>query len=63
MTKPIEQSALDRMVNFYNLMRDAVAWADSHEVEHKLGHTPQWLISARGALARECADTEQRGDL
>jgi hypothetical protein len=33
-------------------MRDTVNWADAHEVERKLGHTPQWLVDARAALAR-----------
>jgi hypothetical protein len=31
----------------FNLLRDALAWFDSHEVEQKLGHMPWWVKMAR----------------
>jgi hypothetical protein len=43
---------VERLLVYFNLMRDTVNWADAHEVERKLGHTPQWLVDARAALAR-----------
>jgi hypothetical protein len=37
-------------VDGYNILRDAVVWFDSHEVEKKLGHLPQWMVTARELL-------------
>lgn len=42
-----EQKAQQRMVDGYNLLRDALAWFSSHEVEKKLGHLPQWVAMGR----------------
>lgn len=39
-----------RIVDGYNILRDAVVWFDSHEVEKKLGHLPQWMVTARELL-------------
>jgi hypothetical protein len=38
------------MTNSYNLLRDALSWFSSHEVEKKLGHLPQWVVMARELL-------------
>lgn len=37
----------DDRVAAYNLLRDALVWFSSHEVEKKLGHLPQWVVTAR----------------
>lgn len=33
-----------------NLLRDALSWFDSHEVERRLDHTPEWVVTARQEL-------------
>jgi hypothetical protein len=38
------------MTNSYNLLRDALSWFTSHEVEKKLGHLPQWVVMGRELL-------------
>ena len=35
------------------LLRDALSWFDSHEVEEKLGHLPQWVNMARRLLEED----------
>ncbi len=47
-----DRKANERMVAGYNLLRDALAWFDSHSVEEKLGHLPQWVDMARQLIAR-----------
>lgn len=42
-----DRKARERMVEGYNLLRGALAWFDSHEVEKELGHVPQWVESGR----------------
>jgi hypothetical protein len=51
---------IERLPVYFNLIRDAVSWADAHEVERKLGHTPQWLVHARAALAKAWGANERR---
>lgn len=46
------RKAEQRMVDGYNRLRDALSWFDSHEVEKKLGHLPQWVVMARELFAR-----------
>jgi hypothetical protein len=41
-----ESGATDSYVDF-NLLRDAISWFDSHEVEQKLSHLPWWVKMAR----------------
>lgn len=36
-----------KMTEGYNRLRDALIWFDSHEVEKKLGHLPQWVVMGR----------------
>lgn len=47
-----DRKAQQRMVDGYNTLRDALSWFDSHEVEAKLGHMPQWVVTARDIVAR-----------
>lgn len=42
-----DTAAARRMVDAYNVLRGALAWFDSHSVEQKLGHLPQWAVMAR----------------
>jgi len=44
---------LDRMTIGYNLLRDALVWFSSHEVEKKLGHLPQWVAMGRELTERK----------
>jgi hypothetical protein len=46
-----EEKRMQRMTDGYNLLRDALVWFDSHEVEQKLGHVPQWVAMARALLS------------
>jgi hypothetical protein len=41
------KAEIERLNASFNLLRDAVSWFDAHEVEKKLGHLPQWVVSAR----------------
>lgn len=47
------RKAQDRMVDGYNLLRDALAWFDAEEVEKNLGHLPQWVPKARYLTRRK----------
>jgi hypothetical protein len=47
-----ERNANAKMVDGYNLLRDALVWFESHSVEEKLGHLPQWVEMARHLTAR-----------
>lgn len=40
-------TADQKMTDGYNILRSALAWFDSHEVEAKLGHLPQWVDDGR----------------
>lgn len=42
-----DRKANERMVEGYNILRGALVWFDSHEVEGKLGHLPQWVVMGR----------------
>lgn len=42
-----ERKAAEKMTAGYNLLRDALIWFDSHDVEKKLGHLPQWVAIGR----------------
>lgn len=48
----IESAAMERMTDGYNILRSALAWFDSHEVEARLKHLPQWAADARELIAR-----------
>lgn len=39
-----------RVSGSFNLLRDALTWFTSHEVEKKLGHLPQWVVMGRELL-------------
>lgn len=47
-----DRKAQQRMVDGYNTLRDALSWFDSHEVEEKLKHLPQWVVTARVVTSR-----------
>lgn len=42
-----ERKALQRMTDGYNILRGALVWFDSHDVEKKLDHLPQWVAMGR----------------
>ena len=42
-----ERKAVAKMTDGYNCLRDALVWFDTHDVEIKLGHLPQWVVAAR----------------
>ncbi len=45
-----DDRGITKMTRGYNLLRDALAWFSSHEVEKKLGHLPQWVDMARDLI-------------
>lgn len=47
-----ERKAIEKMTEGYNRLRDALIWFDSHEVEKKLGHLPQWVVMGRVLTSR-----------
>lgn len=47
-----EAKAVEKMTEGYNRLRDALIWFDSHEVEKKLGHLPQWVVMGRNLTSR-----------
>jgi hypothetical protein len=48
-----EDARVLRMVEGYNLLRDALVWFESHEVEKKLGHLPQWVDMAKKLISSD----------
>ncbi len=37
----------ERMTEGFKVLRSALAWFSSHEVEKKIEHLPQWVIDGR----------------
>ena len=50
--QPDDGAEIQKMTDGYNAMRDALSWFDSHEVETKLGHLPQWVVTGREIKTR-----------